>query len=49
MTDNQEMIKKIDGNLFDVFWETYKNKLNLNKDFIKEVFLAVDLKYKELT
>lgn len=48
MTDNQEMIKKIDGNLFDVFWETYKNKLNLNKDFIKEVFLAVDLKYKEL-
>ena len=42
------MIYQIDENLFEVFWDTYKDKLNLNKDFIKKVFLAVDLKYKNI-
>ena len=46
MTDNEEMIRKIDGNLFEVFWDTYGNKVGLNKAFIKDVFLAVDIKYK---
>lgn len=48
MTDNEEMIKKIDGNLFEVFWDTYGSKVGLNKTFIKDVFLAVDIKYKTL-
>lgn len=48
MTDNEEMIRKIDGNLFEVFWDTYGNKVGLNKAFIKDVFLAVDIKYKNL-
>ena len=48
MADNEElMIRKIDGNLFELFWQTYGEKLQLNKDFIKEVFLAVDIKYKQ--
>lgn len=48
MPNNEEMIIKIDGNLFEVFWSTYGQRLNLNKDFIKKVFLAVDIKYKNL-
>ena len=47
MADNEElMIRQIDGNLFEVFWQSYGSKINLNKSFIKEVFLAVDIKYK---
>ena len=48
MPNEQEMILQLDSNLFEVFWNTYGSKLNLNKAFIKKVFLAVDLKYKNL-
>lgn len=48
MPSNEEMIIKIDGNLFEVFWSTYGERLNLNKEFVKKVFLAVDIKYKNL-
>lgn len=48
MPNEQEMILQLDSNLFEVFWNTYGAKLNLNKAFIKKVFLAVDLKYKNL-
>lgn len=46
--DQNKIIIQIDENLFEMFWETYNNKLNLNKDFIKRVFVAVDIKYKKL-
>ncbi len=46
--DQNKIIIQIDENLFEMFWETYNNKLNLNKDFIKKVFIAVDVKYKKL-
>lgn len=46
--NNDRMITQIDENLFEVFWETYGERLNLKKDFIKKVFLAVDVKYKHL-
>lgn len=48
--ENKEelMISKIDENLFEVFWNQYGSRINLNKDFIKRVFLSVDLKYKKL-
>ena len=42
------MINQINENLFEVFWSTYGNKINLNKAFIKKVFLSVDIKYKKL-
>ena len=42
-----KMIAQIDGKLFDVFWSTYGKKINLNKDFIKKVFLT--LKFHILT
>lgn len=42
-----KMITQIDENLFELFWSTYGEKINLNKDFIKKVFLAVDIKYKK--
>ena len=42
------MINQINENLFEVFWSTYGNKIKLNKEFIKKVFLAVDIKYKKL-
>ena len=29
--DQAKMIIKIDENLFEMFWETYSNKLNFNK------------------
>lgn len=48
MPSNQEMILQLDSNLFEVFWNTYGEKINLNKAFVKKVFLAVDLKYKNL-
>lgn len=49
MKENEsKMITKIDENLFEVFWDTYGQNLKLNKEFIKKVFLAVDLKYKML-
>lgn len=47
-SNDNEMITQIDEHLFEVFWETYGNKINLNKDFIKRVYLACDLKYKNL-
>ena len=48
MAENEElMIRKIDGNLFELFWQTYGQQIQLNKEFIKEVFLAVDIKYKQ--
>ena len=48
MAENEElMIRKIDGDLFELFWQTYGHRIQLNKDFIKEVFLAVDIKYKQ--
>ena len=43
MPNEQEMILQLDSNLFEVFWNTYGAKLNINKAFIKKVFLAVDL------
>ena len=46
MPTSEEMIIKLDGNLFEVFWNTYGEQLKLNKEFIKRVFLAVDIKYK---
>ena len=46
--NQQEMILQLDSNLFEVFWTTYGAKLNMNKAFVKKVFLAVDLKYKNL-
>lgn len=46
MSASEEMIIKLDGNLFEVFWNTYGEQLKLNKEFIKRVFLAVDIKYK---
>ena len=48
MPSNQEMILQLDSNLFEVFWNTYGEKINLNKAFVKKVFLAVDLRYKNL-
>ena len=48
MPNNEEMILQLDANLFEVFWSTYGSKININKDFVKKVFLAVDLKYKNL-
>ena len=42
------MINQINENLFEVFWSTYGSKINLNKEFIKKVFLSVDIKYKKL-
>lgn len=48
MPNNEEMILQLDANLFEVFWSTYGSKINLNKDFVKKVFLAVDLRYKNL-
>ncbi|MCI5744696.1 MAG: DUF5677 domain-containing protein [Erysipelotrichaceae bacterium] len=49
MSENKQttMITQISENLFEVFWSTYSNSINLNKEFIKKVFLAVDLKYKK--
>ena len=46
MPTSEEMIIKLDGNLFEVFWNTYGEQIKLNKEFIKRVFLAVDIKYK---
>ena len=46
MNNNDEMIIQLDGNLFEIFWDTYGANLKLNKEFIKKVFLAVDIKYK---
>ena len=46
--NQQDMILQLDSNLFQVFWTTYGAKLNMNKAFVKKVFLAVDLKYKNL-
>lgn len=46
MNQSNQLILGIDSSLFDVFWNTYGKKSNLNYDFIKKVFLAVDLKYK---
>ena len=46
MPTSEEMIIKLDGNLFEVFWNTYGEHIKLNKEFIKRVFLAVDIKYK---
>ena len=49
MPDNEvNMIMKIDENLFDLFWDSYGNNIKLNKDFIKRVFLSLDLRYKQL-
>ena len=49
MPNNEDlMITQIDENLFEVFWSTYGKKINLNKSFIKKVFLAVDIRYKKL-
>ena len=48
MANEERMISQIAENLFEVFWETYGDKLHLNKDFIKKVYIAVDLKYKKL-
>ena len=49
MPDNEvNMIMKFDENLFELFWETYGNNIKLNKDFIKRVFLSLDLRYKQL-
>ena len=48
MPNSQDVILQLDANLFEVFWSTYGNKINLNKEFVKKVFLAVDLKYKNL-
>ena len=48
MPSNQEMILQLDSNLFEVFWNTYGEKINLNKAFVKKVFLTVDLRYKNL-
>ena len=42
------MINQINENLIEVFWSTYGKKINLNKEFIKKVFLSVDIKYKKL-
>lgn len=47
-THEDKMITQIDENLFEVFWSTYGDKINLNKPFIKKVFLAVDIKYKKI-
>ena len=44
----ENMITQIDENLFEVFWNQYGERINLNKEFIKKVFLSVDLKYKKL-
>ena len=46
--DQNKIIMQIDENLFEMFWQSYGNKLNFNKEFIKKVFLAVDIKYKTL-
>lgn len=46
MDKDELMINQIDANLFEVFWNIYGEKINLNKEFIKKVFLAVDLRYK---
>jgi len=49
--DNQQgfnLIAQLDENLFEIFWEGYGKVINLNKDFIKKVFLAVDIKYKSV-
>ena len=49
MDENQnKLIIQIDENLFEVFWNTYGANLKLNKEFIKKVFIAVDIKYKTL-
>lgn len=44
----QLMISKIDENLFEVFWGQYGDKIKLNKEFIKKVFLNVDYRYKKI-
>lgn len=46
MPTSDEMIIQLDGNLFELFWKSYGDKIKLNKEFIKKVFLAVDIKYK---
>lgn len=46
--NEDRIILKIDENLFEVFWQTYGEKLNLNKEFIKKVFIMVDERYKKL-
>ncbi len=48
MANEDKMISQIAENLFEVFWDTYGDKIQLNKDFIKKVYIAVDLKYKKL-
>ncbi len=48
MANEDKMISQIAKNLFEVFWDTYGDKIQLNKDFIKKVYIAVDLKYKKL-
>ena len=32
MPTSEEMIIKLDGNLFEVFWNTYGEQLKLNKE-----------------
>lgn len=46
--DNQDLILvKLDSQLFDVFWTLFKDKINLNYDFIKDIFIKVDINYKK--
>lgn len=44
----EKMIMQINDNLFELFWETYGKSIHMHKDFIKRVFLSLDLKYKKL-
>ncbi len=46
MDKEDQLILEIDANLFDAFWNTYGKKSHLTYEFIKKIFLSVDLKYK---
>lgn len=47
MDNNDKIILNIDANLFEVFWEVYGKNISLKKEFVKKIFLMVDIKYKK--